>query len=152
MTTTSVTSTTAKRAASAAEAGGPGDIVVESSDRLLEGVGLGGLGAEQASAMPTGLARMVELARALAMAPQVLLLDEPGSGLDDAESEALGEAGGVDVHDHVDERLHLRGLAGVADVAQGGAEILQDGLHLVEGGLVAGTHEIERAVAGLRDG
>ena len=48
-------------------------------------------GAEQASAMPTGLARMVELARALAMAPKVLLLDEPGSGLDDAEAQSLGE-------------------------------------------------------------
>ena len=70
---------------------GPGSIAVVTSDRLLDGVGLGGLGAEQASAMPTGLARMVELARALAMAPKVLLLDEPGSGLDDAESQALGE-------------------------------------------------------------
>ncbi len=73
------------------EPNGPGSIAVATSDRILEGVGLGGLGAEQASAMPTGLARMVELARALAMAPKVLLLDEPGSGLDDAESEALGE-------------------------------------------------------------
>jgi len=70
---------------------GPGSVAVATADRLLEGVGLGGLSAEQASAMPTGLARMVELARALAMAPKVLLLDEPGSGLDDAESEALGE-------------------------------------------------------------
>ncbi|HEX7459773.1 MAG TPA: ABC transporter ATP-binding protein [Acidimicrobiales bacterium] len=70
---------------------GPGSIAVVTSDRLLEGVGLGGLGAEQASAMPTGLARMVELARALAMAPKILLLDEPGSGLDDAEAQALGE-------------------------------------------------------------
>ena len=70
---------------------GPGSIAVATSDRLLDGVGLAGLGAEQASAMPTGLARMVELARALAMAPKVLLLDEPGSGLDDAESQALGE-------------------------------------------------------------
>jgi branched-chain amino acid transport system ATP-binding protein len=49
------------------------------------------MAADQASAMPTGLARRVELARALAMAPKVLLLDEPGSGLDDAESQTLGE-------------------------------------------------------------
>ena len=70
---------------------GPGSIAVVTADRLLDGVGLGGLADEQASAMPTGLARMVELARALAMAPKILLLDEPGSGLDDAESQALGE-------------------------------------------------------------
>ena len=92
-----------KKGGSANEPSGPGSIVVATSDRLLEGVGLAGRGAEQASAMSTGLARMVELARALAMAPKVLLLDEPGSGLDDAESQALGEllttlaAGGMGV-------------------------------------------------------
>jgi branched-chain amino acid transport system ATP-binding protein len=60
-------------------------------DRLLEGVGLTGLGQVQSSNMPTGLARMVELARALAIGPRLLLLDEPGSGLDEAESKALGD-------------------------------------------------------------
>jgi branched-chain amino acid transport system ATP-binding protein len=70
---------------------GPGSFAVVTADRLLDGVGLGGLADEQASAMPTGLARMVELARALAMAPKILLLDEPGAGHDDAESQALGE-------------------------------------------------------------
>ncbi len=60
-------------------------------DRLLAGVGLDGMGLQQASAMSTGMARMVELARALAIGPKLLLLDEPGSGLDESESSALGD-------------------------------------------------------------
>jgi branched-chain amino acid transport system ATP-binding protein len=75
--------------ASASEA--PGSPVVETSDRLLDGVGLADLGDQQSASMPTGLARMVELARALAIGPKLLLLDEPGSGLDEAESTALGD-------------------------------------------------------------
>jgi branched-chain amino acid transport system ATP-binding protein len=59
-------------------------------DRLLAEVGLAGRSDEQANAMPTGLARTVELARGLAIGPRLLLLDEPGSGLDEDESRALG--------------------------------------------------------------
>ena len=58
--------------------------------RLLAEVGLAGRADEQANAMPTGLARTVELARGLAIGPRLLLLDEPGSGLDEDESRALG--------------------------------------------------------------
>ncbi|MGD0311151.1 MAG: ABC transporter ATP-binding protein [Acidimicrobiales bacterium] len=67
-----------------------GSLATATCDRLLDGVGLTGLGREQSSNMSTGLARMVELARALAIGPKLLLLDEPGSGLDEAESKALG--------------------------------------------------------------
>jgi branched-chain amino acid transport system ATP-binding protein len=76
--------------AAVADPGGPGSLAVTTADRLLAGVGLEGTSTNQASAMPTGSARMVELARALAIGPKLLLLDEPGSGLDDSESEALG--------------------------------------------------------------
>jgi branched-chain amino acid transport system ATP-binding protein len=65
----------------------PGDV----ADALLERVGITSVAHDRVDAMPTGLARLVELARALAARPRVLLLDEPGSGLDDTESEAFAD-------------------------------------------------------------
>ncbi len=57
---------------------------------LLERVGLGDEAATPVSVLPTGSARLVELARALSTDPKVLLLDEPCSGLDERETATLG--------------------------------------------------------------
>lgn len=58
---------------------------------ILERIGLAHVAAERVDAMPTGQARLVELGRALATEPRVLLLDEPASGQDDAETEAFAD-------------------------------------------------------------
>jgi branched-chain amino acid transport system ATP-binding protein len=58
---------------------------------VLELCGLTAVARERAGSLPMGLARMVELARAIVDPPRVLLLDEPTSGLGDTEMARLGE-------------------------------------------------------------
>jgi len=63
--------------------------VHRAADELLELSGLGEVAERKASTLPYGLQRQVEMARAVALGPQVLLLDEPAAGMNEAESEAL---------------------------------------------------------------
>jgi branched-chain amino acid transport system ATP-binding protein len=71
------------------------------AESLLDQVGLAAHGHAPAESLPIGQQRAMQLARALASDPQVLLLDEPASGLREAERSELAR---------VIEGLRERGL------------------------------------------
>jgi branched-chain amino acid transport system ATP-binding protein len=58
---------------------------------LLERFGLVEFAARPAGALSYGHRRLVEVMRALAMAPDFLLLDEPAAGMNDVENRTLGQ-------------------------------------------------------------
>ncbi len=67
----------------------PAPLETEEVDALLELLGLTEIAKTQVSVLPLGLSRLVEVGRALATNPKVVLLDEPLSGLDVRATENL---------------------------------------------------------------
>ncbi len=63
--------------------------LVDEVERALEHTGLGGIGDRQAGSLPHGHQKLLELSMALALFPQVLVLDEPTQGLSAAEIAAF---------------------------------------------------------------
>jgi ABC-type branched-subunit amino acid transport system ATPase component len=61
------------------------------ADELIERIGLTSVAQERVDRLPTGTQRLVEMARALATKPRVVLLDEPSSGLNESETEDFAE-------------------------------------------------------------
>ena len=58
---------------------------------LLDMLGLGDVAQEKASSLPYGKQRYLEIARALATEPRLLLLDEPAAGMNPQETDELSD-------------------------------------------------------------
>jgi len=67
----------------------------------LSFVGLADHADEMAGSLPLGSQRMLEIARALALEPHLLLLDEPAAGLNSRETIAMGELIGKIRAEHI---------------------------------------------------
>lgn len=63
--------------------------MLKKSLELLDIVGLSNMKNEKSSSLPYGKQRRLEIARALATNPQILLLDEPAAGMNPKETEDL---------------------------------------------------------------
>ncbi len=63
----------------------------DDTDALLRQVGLYDLRDEMATSLPYGKQRLLEIVRALATEPKLLLLDEPAAGMNPQETDELGE-------------------------------------------------------------
>ena len=75
--------------------------VEEKAKACLDFVGLGAVAHMQAGKLPYGQQRLLEVARALAADPKLLMLDEPAAGLNVQETSALAD---------VIERINARGV------------------------------------------
>src|SRR5205085_11437110 len=114
--------------------------VMEGVDRIIDELALHEIAGRRAGELSTGQGRVVELGRALAAEPQLLLLDEPSSGLDAAESARFG--------DQLRRMIERRGV-GVLMVEHDMSLVLNlcEWIHVIDFGrpLMAGTPADVRA-------
>jgi branched-chain amino acid transport system ATP-binding protein len=105
----------------------------ERADAVLVACGLADVRDEMPARLPIGIARMVELARALVDEPRLLLLDEPTSGLDHAEAARLaGQVRAVQEHSRTPVVLVEHDMGFVMDVCDR-VVVLDRGRVLAEG-------------------
>lgn len=79
--------------------------IVKECEKLLDIVGLRKLEGELSTSLPYGKQRLLEIARGLATKPKLLLLDEPGAGMNNFEKEEL-----TDVIHHITKKMGINVL------------------------------------------
>jgi branched-chain amino acid transport system ATP-binding protein len=123
------------------------------ADELLERLGLREVAHARVGDLPPGLARVLELGQALAGSPDLLLLDEPSSGLDVAETARLSG--------HIVDAVRERGI-GVVLIEHDMTMVLSicERLHVLDFGAciaagptaeVAALPVVREAYLGVRD-
>jgi branched-chain amino acid transport system ATP-binding protein len=100
---------------------------------VLELLGIGELGHQEIGSLPAGAAKLVDLARALASDPELLLLDEPASGLSPE-----GRLQMAQTLRHVQENLGITVMIVEHDMALvqrvcGRVVVMKDGAKLADG-------------------
>lgn len=108
--------------------------MLSSADRCLERVGLAESADRLASSLPYGKRRYLEIARALAAQPDLIVLDEPSSGLNDGETADLAKlllsllADGVSI-------LLIEHDMSLVDMVSDHVIVMQSGRKIAEGAM-----------------
>ena len=123
--------------------------IQEKTDVLMEKLGLSSVRKCVASSLPYGRQRVLEIARAWGVEPSLMLLDEPGAGMNDKDKELLLEVIEKLTHDGVTVLLVEHDMKLVMKVTQH-ITVLDSGMKIAEGtpNEIANNPEVIKAYLG----